>query len=69
MKVIALVICFMMMSVAVFASDTGGSNYEYTGYDRLLRHDHNYSQTSSYKAPLGVGVDLTVYEIDVKGLG
>lgn len=75
-KVIVLVMMFAFMaSVAAFASDTAKGNYanpaitEWINSTDSLYHTHNYSQTSKYRAPLGVGVDLTLYEIDVKGVG
>lgn len=65
--VLALAICFVC-GIA-FASNTGRAGYENSAFDPFLGHSHNYSQTSSYKAPLGYGVDLTLYEMDIANVG
>lgn len=75
MKIIALVLMSLMICGVAFASDTAKGNFadpaitEWINSTDSLYHTHNYSQTSKYKAPLGFGVDLTLYEFDVKGLG
>jgi hypothetical protein len=76
MRVVALVLVSLLVCGIALASDSAKGNYTnglITKYINSspygLDHTHNYSQTSSYKAPLGVGVDLTLYEMDVAGVG
>ena len=69
-KGIVLVMLFVFaMTMTALASNTGGASYGNAILNEYLNHDHNYSQTSSYKAPLGYGVDLTLYEMDIAGVG
>lgn len=76
-KTIAIVVVVMLMAPFALASDTARGHYTtgnsyadawLNGNENFL-HTHNYSQTSGYKAPLGYGVDLTLYEMDIANVG
>ena len=70
-KMIGLVICFALISVAAFAGQTGKTTWnalpEFA--QTVFEHSQEYSQTSKYKAPLGYGIDLTLYEMDIANVG
>ena len=76
-QVIAIVVVMLLMTPLALASDTARGGYatpsgaatEWLNTNPDFYHAHNYAQTSSYKAPMGAGVDLTLYEFDVAGVG
>lgn len=73
MKIVIAIAVVMLVAPFALASNTGGAGWQ--GFvspefaDSHFAHGHNYSQTSSYKAPLGYGVDLTLYEMDIANVG
>jgi hypothetical protein len=69
-KTIAIVVVVLLLAPFALASDTETSHgYRYSLMNEYLNHTHTYDQTSSYKAPLGYGVDLTLYEMDIANVG
>ena len=74
-KMIVLVAIVMLFAVSAMAETVQNPGWATpsTPVNEFLneygQHRHEIGLTSKYKAPIGFGVDLTLYEMDVAGLG
>lgn len=74
-KGIILFLVLVLSSSLAWAGTTGRTTWS-TPYDPLTEwlnnndfdHNHSYEQTSKYKAPLGVELDITFWEMDMLGI-
>jgi hypothetical protein len=75
MKLLSLIIALCFVAGLAFAGTTSDTNWTTpnssvnTFLNEYGTHAHGYDQISKYKAPLGLGVDLTLYEFQVANVG
>lgn len=72
MKVFALVLVLAVLMVSTLsASETSGTNWTTPSssanswLNQYATHGHGYDQTSKYKSPLGLELDVTLYRMDI----